>query len=102
MHFYHQDNVLCTPPKWFHANVEVALTLYLPREMPPLSSNCEVTSGYNNKDDEPSVPCWSVSGGESEANHSGTDGPPHVVHVDSTTQPQHTPQLMSLKPKPKA
>jgi hypothetical protein len=39
MHFYHQDNVFCNPPEWVHTNVEVALPLYLPREMPPLSSN---------------------------------------------------------------
>jgi hypothetical protein len=85
MNFYHQDNVLCNTPEQFRtSNVEVEFLLVLPRQMPLLPPKCV---GLSDADNDYYVPCWLVKDGESDADAIGIGGPPHVVHVDNTNEP---------------
>ena len=37
MHFYHQNNVCCNPPKRLRTHAEVVFPSHLPEQLPPLS-----------------------------------------------------------------
>ena len=88
MHFYHQDNVFCNPPEGFRTNVEIEFPLYLPPEMPPLSSDSNnVPDKSVASDGKATTPCWSVGGNESTNEVTGHADLPSEVNIDNVCIP---------------
>jgi hypothetical protein len=81
MHFYHQDDALCTnAPEQFCTNVEVEFLSVLPRQMSLLPPKPVHSS---DKDNYFSAPCWLVDDEELDAQDIGIS----VVHVGNINEP---------------
>jgi hypothetical protein len=88
MHFYHQDNFFCNPPERLRTGGEVIFPSHLPERLEPLSENSEVSAADDfGKQEDDSTPCWSVDGDESVSVGCLDGGPPSVVHVGNTAEP---------------
>ena len=88
MHFYHQNNVFCNPPEMLRTGGEVIFPSHLPDMLDPLSENSEGSDADDfGKLDDNSTPCWSTTGDGSDAAAGLVVGPPSVVHLGNTAQP---------------
>ena len=88
MHFYHQDNFFCNPPERLRTGEEVIFPSHLPERLEPLSENSEVSTADNfGQQDNDSTPCWSVDDNKSVVVGRFDGGPPSVVHVGNTAEP---------------